>query len=213
MNRSPGSVDTVSALANLLRQRNELDEAISQYTRAIDMAGDNENARHWVLYYARGLAFDQNEEWGRAEADFLKALALSPNQPDVLNYLGYSWVERGENMDRAHAMLEEAVVQRPNDGYIVDSLGWSHYRRGDLEQATEYLERAVLLRPENPTINEHLGDVYWMNGRRIEARFQWTHALSLGVDADQDRILRRKIADGLIDGNGIGAAFNDRDGG
>jgi len=212
MTSAPDTVDNLSALANLLRQRGELDEAIANYTRAIDMAAGNEGVRHWVLYYARGIAFHQDDDWARAEADFIKALALNPGQPDVLNYLGYSWVERGENLEQAHAMLEEAVAQRPNDGYIVDSLGWSYFRRGDIGQAIVHLERAVLLRPENPTINEHLGDAYWVDGRRTEARFQWSHALSLSVDSDQAQVLRRKIAEGLINGNGIGAAFNDRNG-
>lgn len=209
LTRAPGTVDTVSALANLLRQRDQLDEAIEQYSRAIDLASDREDQRHWVLYYARAIAYDQTDEWAKAEADLKKALALSPSQPDVLNYLGYSWVEQGRRLDEALGMLREAVERRPNDGYIVDSLGWAYYRLNDVDQAIPYLERAVLLRPENPTINEHLGDAYWVGGRRIEARFQWSHALSLGPDSDQKKILRRKIASGLIDGGGVGAAFND----
>lgn len=207
LTRSPETPDAVSALANLLRQRNELKEAITQYSRALSLI-EEETERHWVLYYARAIAYDQTGDWIHAESDLLHALKLSPGQPDVLNYLGYSWVDRGTNLKDAHAMLEEAVSLRPNDGYIVDSIGWSHYKTGNLDQAVHFLERAVLLRPEDPTINEHLGDAYWAVGRRIEARFQWSHALSLGADEERVEILKAKIAGGSMDDTGAGAAFN-----
>jgi len=210
LTRAPGTPDTVSALANLLRQRNQLEQAIAEYTKAINLVTE-EAERHWVLYYARAIAYDQAQNWPRAEADLIHALELNPTQPEVLNYLGYSWVDRGINLKDAHAMLEEAVSRRPNDGYIVDSLGWSYYKLGNLEQAVHYLERAVLLRPEDSTINEHLGDAYWAVGRRTEARFQWSHALALGAEEDRREVLKAKIARGPGNNDGLGAAFKNGD--
>ena len=127
--------------------------------------------RHWRLFYVRGIAFERLGEWPKAEADFLRALELEPDQPLVLNYLGYTWVEQGRNLDEARTMIEKAVELRPDDGYIVDSLGWVAYRLGDFEEAVRQLELAVELVPGDPIINDHLGDAYWQVGRLNEARF------------------------------------------
>ncbi len=149
------------------------------------------------MFYARGIALERNEEWDRAEADFLKALKLKPDQPLVLNYLGYSWIEQGRHVERAQKMIENAVAQRPNDGYIVDSLGWAHYRLNEYERAVKFLERAVELKPQDPVINDHLGDAYWQVGRRIEARFQWRHALALEPDDSEIPKIKSKLDKGL----------------
>ncbi|NQV79028.1 MAG: tetratricopeptide repeat protein, partial [Alphaproteobacteria bacterium] len=139
------------------------------------------------------------KRWPEAERDFLQALELQPEQPQVLNYLGYSWVEQGLNLDRARAMLERAVDLRPRDGYIIDSLGWVLYRLGDYDGAVLNLERAIGLQPADPVLNEHLGDAYWRVGRKREARFQWDRALTFKPDADLVPAIERKLRNGLQD--------------
>ncbi|RIK92553.1 MAG: hypothetical protein DCC73_12310 [Proteobacteria bacterium] len=193
LQRGPDEVEVVAALADLLRQENRHDEAIAQYTRAIELSGD----APWSLYYARAIAFDQAKRWGQAEADLKMALQISPEEAEVLNYLGYSWVDRGINLKEAEDMIKRAVLARPDNGYIVDSLGWVLYKLRRYGEAVEHLERAVLLRPEDPTINDHLGDAYWRVNRRIEARFQWSHALSLKPTDEQAAALREKLEHGL----------------
>ena len=153
--------------------------------------------RHWSLLYSRGIALERSKQWARAETDFIKALELEPEQPYVLNYLGYSWVDQGIHLERATGMIEKAVELRPRDGFIVDSLGWAYFRIGDYGGAVRELERAVELRPQDPVINDHLGDAYWMVGRRLEARFQWRRALALEPEADVAGTITNKLEDGL----------------
>jgi len=153
--------------------------------------------RHWFLFYVRGIAYERSGRWEEAERDFRKALELEPDQPNVLNYLGYSLVEKGIKLDEALEMIRKAVEKRPNDGYITDSLGWALYRLGRYEEAVEPMERAVELTPLDPVINDHLGDVYWMVGRKREARFQWKRALSFGPDEKDAARIRRKLEVGL----------------
>ena len=184
------------ALGDLLRAKKRYREAVVEYDAAVARI-DEARERDWVLFYVRGIALERLGEWPRAEADFQQALELRPGQPSVLNYLGYSWVDRGLNLDEAKEMIEEAVAKRPDDGYIVDSLGWVLYRLGDFKGAVRHLERAVSLRPQDPLINDHLGDAYWRVGRRLEARFQWNHALSLGIDDDQVETVEDKLKFGL----------------
>ena len=148
----------------------------------------------WRLWYSRGIALERAKVWDRAEADFLKALELSPDQPLVLNYLGYSWVEMGRHLERALGMIELAVKQRPRDGYITDSMGWVLYRMGKYGDAVIHLERAVELVPDDPIINDHLGDAYWLAGRRHEARFQWRRALSQEPEPELEASIRAKLA-------------------
>ena len=147
--------------------------------------------------YFNGIAHERLKQWPQAEAEFLKALELRPDQALVLNYLGYSWVEQGQNVEKARKMIEKAVKQRPRDGYIVDSLGWVLYRLGDLKGAVKQLERAVELKPEDPTINDHLGDIYWKVGRRNEARFQWERSLTLDPEKDMVPKIKKKLESGL----------------
>jgi len=183
-------------IGDFLRADSRFEEAVDAYDRAFARLPEVMQ-RHWPLLYSRGIALERSGDWERAEADFLRALELEPQQPYVLNYLGYTWVERGENLDEARQMIVSAVDQRPTDGYIVDSLGWVLYRLGDYETAVRHLEQAVELRPEDPVINDHLGDAYWRVGRHQEARFQWHRALSLDPEEDQIAIIGDKLENGL----------------
>ncbi len=194
---SPENFTVASALADLYRQRERYEDAIAEYTRAIAIAP--EKAELWVLYYARGIAYDFAKQWPAAETDLKKALELEPEQADVLNYLGYSWIDRGQHLEKALDMIVKAVAERPNDGYIVDSLGWAEFKLGRYDAAVEHLEKAVLLKPEDPTINEHLGDAYWKVGREAEARFQWSHALTLDAPEDRIALIREKIEKGFLE--------------
>ena len=195
----PARIDAASALGDVFRMDERYDEAADAYDVAIGRIAAVEN-RHWRLFYVRGIAFERLGEWPEAEADFMRALELEPDQPLVLNYLGYSWVEMGRNLDEAKTMIEKAVELRPDDGYIVDSLGWVAYRLGDFEEATRQLELAVELVPGDPIINDHLGDAYWQVGRLNEARFQWRRVLTLEPEDELAQQVRRKLANGLSAG-------------
>ena len=153
--------------------------------------------QHWSLYFSRAVVLERSGKWPRAEQDLLKALELEPEQPSVLNYLGYSWADQRLHLDRALPMIERAVELRPRDGYIVDSLGWVHFRLGQVDKALAYLEQAVELKPQDPTINDHLGDIYWRVGRKAEARFQWERALKLEPEPEQVPAIKKKIDQGL----------------
>jgi len=184
------------SLGDLLRSNKRFAESVAAYDRAIELLSDLDK-RHWTILYSRGISLERSKQWERAERDFKRALELNPDQPYVLNYLGYSWVDQGINLGPAREMIERAVKLRPNDGYIVDSLGWVLYRLKDFEGAVEHLERAVELRPNDPTINDHLGDAYWRVGRYTEARFQWQRALALKPEADQISAIEDKLQRGL----------------
>jgi tetratricopeptide (TPR) repeat protein len=192
----PDSYDALVALGNVLRRAERFEDAAEAFDRAIAKLGP-ERDDHWRIYYSRGIALERSKQWARAEKDFLKALDMQPEQPYVLNYLGYSWIDQGMHLARATEMIEKAVKLRPNDGAIVDSLGWALYRVGDYEGAVKQLERAVELLPHDPTINDHLGDAYWRVGRRHEARFQWQRALSLEPETDLIEVIEGKLRDGL----------------
>ena len=199
----PDRDDALITLADILRSRERYEEAVVAYDRALGRMPKLEE-RHWPLLYARGIALERSKQWPRAEADFLRALELKPDQPLVLNYLGYTWVEQGSNIERALQMIEKAVELRPNDGYIVDSLGWVQYSLGNYEEAVANLERAVELRPQDPTINDHLGDAYWRVGRVLEARYQWRRALSFGPNEDLIPAIEAKLKAGLASSAPVG---------
>ncbi|WP_417750520.1 tetratricopeptide repeat protein [Ruegeria sp. SCP11] len=189
------------ALADLRRQEEEYKSAIASYDRAIELTEGNSGG-NWFLHYARGISHERLKQWDQAEADFRRALELNPDQPQVLNYLGYSLVERREKLDEALDMIERAVAARPDSGYIVDSLGWVLFRLGRYDEAVEHMERAVELMAVDPVVNDHLGDVYWAVGRAREAEFQWKRALSFIDPADTDgeadpERIRRKLEIGL----------------
>ena len=190
-------IEVQSALGDALRVEERYLEAAEAYTRAVELI-DTPQLPHWVLYYTRAIAWERGGEWERAEADFRKALELEPDQPLVLNYLGYSLVEQRRDLDEALDMIERASAAQPDDGYITDSLGWVYYRLGRFEDALEPMMRAVELVPDDPILNDHLGDVLWKLGRAREAEFQWRRALSFGPadELDMDRV-RRKLEVGL----------------
>ncbi len=192
----PDSFEPLYRVGNLLRMQERFGEAAEAYDRALKRIAKPER-HHWSLFYFRGISLERDGQWERAEGDFLKALELQPEQPYVMNYLAYSWVEQEVNLDEAQQMLVRAVELRPNDGYIVDSLGWVYYRLGHYEDAVTFLERAVELRPQDPVINDHLGDAYWQVGRKQEARFQWRRSLSFEPEADQVPVINAKIERGL----------------
>jgi tetratricopeptide (TPR) repeat protein len=194
----PSRPDPLVSLGDLLRSNKRFPESVNAYDRAIEVLGEIDK-RHWTILYSRGISLERSRRWDRAEKDFQRALELNPEQPYVLNYLGYSWVDQGINLDRARKMIERAVQLRPNDGYIVDSLGWVLYRLKDFKGAVDKLERAVELRPQDPTINDHLGDAYWRVGRQNEARFQWQRALALKPEPDQVSAIEGKLLRGLGD--------------
>jgi tetratricopeptide (TPR) repeat protein len=192
----PDRSDALVSLGNIMRYEERFAESVAAYDRAVERIGEITGA-NWTILYSRGISLEQSKQWERAEQDFLKALELEPDQPFVLNYLGYSWVERGKNLAEARDMLERAVAQRQDDGYIVDSMGWALYKLGEFPDAVVYLERAVALRPQDPVINDHLGDAYWRVGRRDEARIQWRRVLGLKLEDDLRAQIQNKLKEGL----------------
>jgi tetratricopeptide (TPR) repeat protein len=184
------------ALGDALRGQERYGEATESYDKALALIPEL-TANYWFLFYSRGITYEREGKWDQAEADFRKALELAPDQPLVLNYLGYSMVEMGLNLEEAQTMIESAVKARPNDGYITDSLGWVLYRLGKYEEAVPQMERAVELVPNDPIINDHLGDVLWAVGRVLEADFQWKRALSFDPTEKDAVRIRRKLEIGL----------------
>jgi tetratricopeptide (TPR) repeat protein len=195
--QDPALIGAEIELGDILRDKKRYAEAVSAYDEAIRRAAAAGLPERWSLFYDRGVALERSGQWQRAEGDLLHALKLEPDQPMVLNYLGYSWIDRGEHLHRGLKMIEKAVELRPDDGYIVDSLGWAHYRMGDYAGAVQYLEKAVELVPEDPTINDHLGDAYWRSGRLVEARYQWRYALQFGPEKNDIKPIEAKLEHGL----------------
>ncbi len=195
---NPGDLEAIMALGNILRGRKQFAECGDVYSKGVDTITKTEKS-NWVIYYFRGICLERAKQWPKAEADLKKSLELFPDQPHVLNYLGYSWIDQGSNLDEGMRMIKRAVEQRADDGYIVDSLGWAHYRLGNMEEAVKQLERAVELKPEDPTINDHLGDAYWRVGRVLEARFQWSHARDLKPEPEDLVKIEAKLKSGLPD--------------
>ncbi len=192
----PDRPQAPARLGDLLRGRSRFPEAAAAYDEALARV-PQPGPRDWPLFYARGIARERSGDWARAEQDFLRALELSPEQPYVLNYLGYSWADQGKELDRAKAMLLRATELRPQDGNIADSLGWVLYRLGDHAGAVHWLEKAVELEPRSSVINDHLGDAYWAVGRRNEARFQWRRAMALEPEPEEAPKIEAKLRDGL----------------
>ena len=184
------------ALGDTYRASSKFAEAVEAYDRA-EKAIARPSRRDWPMFYARAMAKEKLKRLDDSENDIQVALKLSPEQPELLNYLGYSWVDRGRNIPQALTMLEKARSLRPYDGYIVDSVGWAYYQLGRYEDAAKTLEAAVLLVPGDPTINDHLGDALWRAGRRIDARFQWNHALTFSDNDTDKAAIERKLKTGL----------------
>jgi tetratricopeptide (TPR) repeat protein len=188
-----GDRDARLTLADLLRATEAYPESIQLLSGLIGDARQPD----WRLHYARGAAFERHGDWKAAEADLVQALKLRPEEPELLNYLGYAWIDRGERLQEALGMVQKAVAAAPRSGPIVDSLGWAYYRLGDYPKAVEKLEQAVELEAGDPEINNHLGDAYWMVGRKVEAQFQWRRVLTLNPDAKIKADAERKLAEGL----------------
>lgn len=222
----PTDQEAIVALGNIERGREQFKEAAETYSRAVDLVekrqAETPNAlatgpaqpsaaaqgqpagaapapdkSNWSLYYVRGIAYERSKQWAKAEVDLKKALELSPDQALVMNYLGYSWIDQGINLDEGMKLIKKAVELKPDDGYIVDSLGWAHYKLGKYDDAVRELERAVELRPQDPVMNDHLGDAYWRVGRKLEARFQWSHAKELNPEPHELPKIEAKLKDGL----------------
>ena len=216
----PKDLEAIMALGNVERGRKKFADCAQTYSQGIDVlpppaaadkaTGDKDKSAstsiNYVYYYYRGICEERSKQWPKAEADMRKALELKPEDPHVLNYLGYSWIDQGTNLDEAMKMIKRAVDQRPDDGYIVDSLGWAYYRIGNYDDAVKNLERAIDLKPEDPTINDHLGDAYWRVGRTLEAKFQWAHARDLKPEAEDLPKIEAKIENGLPDDPAASAA-------
>lgn len=188
------------ALGDLLRQQEKFAQAVPAYDKALVLLDDAPADARWFPLYARGIALERSDQFDRAEADFLAAIEIRPDQASLLNYLGYSWIDRNENLDQALEMIQKAVQLSPDDGYILDSLAWAYYRLGRYDEAVAPMERAILTMSQDPLVNDHLGDIYWKVGRQREAEIQWQRALSLDPtetdDVDPDRI-RAKLERGL----------------
>lgn len=178
-------------LGNIFVENKKFDQAVSAFSEAIERVSVP-NRSHWSLFYSRGASYERNKQWNLAEQDLMQALVLSPDQPLALNYLGYSWIERGKNIEKAKEMLERAAYMAPREGFIADSLGWAYYLMKDYVKAVPLLEKAVALDPGSGVINSHLGDAYWRVGRKREARFQWAKALSVKDDFEDNDLQRTK---------------------
>ncbi|MDZ4366496.1 MAG: tetratricopeptide repeat protein [Afipia sp.] len=202
----PKDVEAIMALGNIERARKKFADCSETYGKGIEAQASTTDKPNWVFYYFRGICNERSKQWAKAEVDLKKALEMQPEQPHVLNYLGYSWIDQGINLDEGMKMIRRAVEQRPDDGYIVDSLGWAYYRIANYENAVKHLERAVDLKPEDPTINDHLGDAYWRVGRTLEAKFQWQHAKDLKPEADELPKIETKLRDGLPEDTSNAAA-------
>ncbi len=193
---NPTDIDAISVLGDLQRANKEYAASAQTYGQALQVTGGNAPA-DWRFYYVRGIAYEQSDQFELAEKDFLRALELNPDQPQVLNYLGYSWVDKGLHLNRALAMIQKAIEGAPGDGYIIDSLGWAYYRLGRYDEAVQKLEEAVLLRPNDPEINDHLGDAYWRVGRKLEATFQWNVASAMDTEGNVKKRIAPKLKGGL----------------
>jgi len=184
--------DSLKLLGDIYRNYDKYNEAIEHYNEAVSRI-EKISSEHWDLLYSRGIAYERNNQWNKSEKDLLKVLELMPNQPDVLNYLGYSWIEQNYNLDQAKKFIIKAVGIRPSDPYIVDSLGWAYYNLKEYDKAVEELERAVNLKPTDPIINDHLGDAYFEVNRKLEALYQWKKAIQFNPKDDLEKEIEKKI--------------------
>jgi tetratricopeptide (TPR) repeat protein len=206
----PKDLEAIMALGNVERGRKKFADCAQTYSHGIDALPPATDKNTWIYYYYRGICEERSKQWSKAETDMRKALELQPEQPHVLNYLGYSWIDQGINLDEGMRMIKRAVEQRPDDGYIVDSLGWAYYRIGSYDDAVKNLERAIDLKPEDPTINDHLGDAYWRVGRTLEAKFQWAHARDLKPEPEDLPKIDAKLENGLPDDTSSAASADKK---
>tara|TARA_B100000902_G_scaffold138883_1_gene137022 strand:+ start:804 stop:2489 length:1686 start_codon:yes stop_codon:yes gene_type:complete len=184
-------------IANFYKNSKKYEKAISYYTQIIsDLEGDTDIKSD--LLYRRGGSYERLGNYEKADEDMLNSLKINPDDAYVLNYLAYSWLERDYKIDEAFQMLEKAYSEKSNDPYIIDSIGWAYYLIDNYVEAEKYLKRAVELMPEDPTVNDHYGDILWKLNRKIQARYFWNNVLSL-EDADEDIIknINIKMIEGI----------------
>lgn len=193
----PKNIRNYLAYGSVLSDAKAYKEMGDLYDRAVEAIGPVPKRSDWTVFFQRGIAYERQKNWAKAEPSFLKALELNPNQPQVLNYLGYSWVDMNINLDKGLDMIRKAVELKPDDGYIVDSLGWAYFRMNRFDEAVTELERAAELMAGDPTINDHLGDAYWRVGRKLEAVFQWNQALEMKPEEAEVPKIKAKIENGL----------------
>nr|WP_295107567.1 tetratricopeptide repeat protein [uncultured Caulobacter sp.] len=191
---APNDRDASVALADLLRAGGQWNESVAVLDPIIAREAQ---APDWRLLYLRAVALEQAKRWPEAERDLKAALKVNPDEPELLNFLGYSWIDRNENLAEALGMVQKAVAARPQSGAMLDSLGWAYYRLGDYKTAVQKLEAAVEMEPGDPDVNGHLGDAYWKVGRQTEAKFQWQRVLSLEPDDKQKAESETKLKTGL----------------
>lgn len=203
-------VESLIRIGDLYRTQENYKDALTWYNKAAGHLGGKIPEDYWHLLYARGMAYERQGDWGKAEGDLKAALTYRPDHPYLLNYLGYGWADKGTHLDEALKMIERAVSLRPSDGYITDSLGWVHYMMGNYKESIPYLERAVELLPYDPTINDHLGDAYWFVGRRMEAKFQWERAFNYAEDPQIKEQLSSKMANGPAAKPSVREAVHDK---
>lgn len=196
LDSEPDDMRAYLALGGVYASKEDFKSAAEVYDRAVSRLAEPER-ENWNVFYQRGIAYERLKQWPKAEPNFRKALELFPDQPQVMNYLGYSWVDMNINLDEGLELIRKAVDLRPSDGYIVDSLGWAYYRLGRFDDAVRELERAVSLKPDDPVLNDHLGDAYWRVGRRLEATFQWSHARDMKPEPDVLASVEKKLKEGL----------------
>lgn len=197
----PSDIRSYLAYGSVLSDSKDYKEMAANYDKAVEMLGPKPDKNQWPVFFQRAIAYERLKEWDKAEPNFKKALELNPNQAQVLNYLGYSWVDRNTNLQEGLEMIKKAVELKPDDGYIVDSLGWAYFRLGRFDDAVTELERAVQLKAGDATINDHLGDAYWRVGRKLEATFQWRQALAFKSDPELNlaETIQNKLEHGLPD--------------
>ncbi|MCP4184400.1 MAG: tetratricopeptide repeat protein [Hyphomicrobiales bacterium] len=194
----PADLVPYMTLGRLLNKHERYREAADIFDKAIARV-PTPKRQHWDMFYRRAISFERLKEWDKAEASFKKALELNPNRATVLNYLGYSWVDQGIHLEEGLNMIRKAVKLRPDAGFIVDSLGWAYYRLKRYEDAVVELEKAIVLLPQDPVVNDHLGDAYWQTGRKLEAKFQWQHALDAKPEPGDEVIIRKKLETGMLE--------------
>lgn len=193
------NIDVLIQLGDIYRQVEDYTSALEYYNRAAGYLKNDISEDNWYLLYVRGMVYEREGQWNKAEADLQAALGYRPEHPYLLNYLGYGWADQGTNLDRSLELIEKAVSILPADGYITDSLGWVHYMMGNCEKAIPYLEKSSELMPYDAVINDHLGDIYWCMGRRQEARFQWSRAFNNTDDPELIKSVSEKLERGLPD--------------
>lgn len=193
----PKDVRSYLAYGSVLSDAKDYAAMADNYDKAVEVLGPLPGRGAWTVFFQRGIAYERLKKWDQAEPNFRKALELNPDQPQVLNYLGYSWIDMNRNLDEGLAMIKKAVDLRPDDGYIIDSLGWAYFRLNRFDDAVEELEKAAQIKAGDATINDHLGDAYWRVGRKLEAVYQWNRALGSEPEASQIPKIKEKIANGL----------------